>query len=144
MSVLGDVLLVPVILFLTLLLRFPLNGGSVCHRASVAATVTSWQHPVETGFRSLQAGPLGKWVTNQMLFGSSTIKYNKMRWDCLGTPQKTCTAINITPSAHYANALTTAVRSPCDLPPTQLGRGSGPGCSGDGHLRYTRVVVAWL
>jgi len=83
MSVLGDVLLVPVILLLTYLSRFPLNGGSVRHWASIAAAVTSWQHPlaVETWPRSLPASPLGKGVTNQRLFDYMAIKHNKMGWD---------------------------------------------------------------
>jgi len=108
-SVLGDILLVPVILFLTLLSRFPLNGGSVRHRASIAATVTSWQHPVETRHRSCRLVHWGRDLQTRSYYDYGTIKIqqNGMRW--LGTLQKTCTAINITSPAHCENAPTTAV-----------------------------------
>jgi len=84
-SVLGKVVLVPLILFLTPLSRFPLDwwlcpppGIHHCYGNTLSG-------PVETGLRFLRASLLGKWVTNQKLFVYRDIKYNKVRWDCFGT-----------------------------------------------------------
>jgi len=76
---------------------------------SIAAAVTPWQFPVETGLRSSQASLSGKGATNQKLFVCRTITYNKMGWYCFGTLHETCTAINVIPSAYSENAPTTAM-----------------------------------